>query len=83
MARHVQKLFNETLGTGLWREDGEILAWFGDWELLEPGLVPLPEWRPGTPARPGGTSRTTGSSAASPETAAPGRFLNRAVPGPG
>ena len=21
-------------------------AWFGDWELVEPGLVPLPEWRP-------------------------------------
>jgi len=52
-ARAVQELFNETLGTGLWREDEEILAWFGDWELLEPGLVPLPEWRPDTavPAR--------------------------------
>jgi hypothetical protein len=44
--RAVQKLFNEKLGTGLWREDAEILSWFGDWELLEPGLVPLPEWRP-------------------------------------
>jgi hypothetical protein len=51
-ARAVQKLFNETLGTGLWREDGEILAWFGDWELLEPGLVPLPEWRPDTAGQP-------------------------------
>ncbi len=52
-ARAVQELFNETLGTGLWREDEEILAWFGDWQLLEPGLVPLPEWRPDTavPAR--------------------------------
>ena len=52
-ASEVQKLFNETLGTGLWREDGEILAWFGDWELLEPDLVPLPVWRPDTvgPAR--------------------------------
>ena len=49
-ARAVQELFGETLGTGLWREDSEILAWFGDWELLEPGLVPLPEWRPGTTA---------------------------------
>ncbi len=52
-ARAVQELFNATLGTGLWREDEEILSWFGDWELLEPGLVPLPEWRPDTavPAR--------------------------------
>lgn len=28
-----------------WREDGEIRAWFGDWELIEPGVVPLEEWR--------------------------------------
>ena len=49
--REVQKLFNEKLGTGLWREHEEILAWFGDWELLEPGLVPLPEWRPDTDRR--------------------------------
>jgi hypothetical protein len=45
-SRAVQEVFNEKLGTGMWREDGEIRAWFGDWELLEPGLVPLPEWRP-------------------------------------
>jgi hypothetical protein len=44
--RAVQDLFNQTLGTGRWREDEEILAWFGDWDLLRPGLVPLPEWRP-------------------------------------
>jgi len=42
----MEKLFNEKLGTGRWRSQEEILAWFGDWELLEPGLVPLPEWRP-------------------------------------
>lgn len=44
--REVQELFNARLGTGRWREHEEILRWFGDWELLEPGLVPLPEWRP-------------------------------------
>jgi hypothetical protein len=44
--REVQELFNAKLGCGLWREHEEILRWFGDWELLEPGLVPLPEWRP-------------------------------------
>ena len=42
----MEKLFNEKLGTGRWRSHEEILAWFGDWQLLEPGLVPLPEWRP-------------------------------------
>jgi hypothetical protein len=46
MTREVQDLFNAKLGTGLWREHEEILRWFGDWELLDPGLVPLPEWRP-------------------------------------
>jgi len=45
-ARAVQEVFNETLGTGFWREHAEILTWFGDWELIAPGLVPLPEWRP-------------------------------------
>jgi hypothetical protein len=44
--RAVQEVFNAKLGTGLWREHEEILGWFGDWDLLEPGLVPLPEWRP-------------------------------------
>jgi hypothetical protein len=45
----VERLFNENLGTGRWRDYGEILAWFGDWELIEPGLVPAPEWRPDIP----------------------------------
>src|SRR3954447_4692825 len=47
----VQELFNAKLGTGLWREHEEILAWFGDWEVLDPGLVPLPEWRPDAPGQ--------------------------------
>ncbi len=42
----MEKLFNEKLGTGRWRSTDEIQAWFGDWELLQPGLVPMPEWRP-------------------------------------
>lgn len=45
-ARAVQKVFNDELGTGAWRERGDILRWFGDWTLLGPGLVPLPEWCP-------------------------------------
>jgi hypothetical protein len=47
----MEKMFNERLGTGRWRSHQEILAWFGDWELLRPGLVPLPEWRPDEPVR--------------------------------
>jgi len=34
------------LGSGRWREEPELQSWFGDWEMLEPGLVPLLEWRP-------------------------------------
>jgi hypothetical protein len=42
-----EKLLLGTLGSGRWREGVEIESWFGDWELLEPGVVPLPDWRPG------------------------------------
>lgn len=45
-ARAVEKVFNETLGTGRWRTRAEIMGFFGDLELLPPGLVPLAEWRP-------------------------------------
>jgi S-adenosyl methyltransferase len=41
-----ERLLTGHLGSGRWREDEEILAWFGDWELLEPGLVSILEWRP-------------------------------------
>ncbi len=41
-----EKLLTGTLGSGRWREDEEIIAWFGGWELLEPGWVPLAEWQP-------------------------------------
>jgi len=46
-----EKLLTGTLGSGRWREDEEIIAWFGDWELLEPGWVPLAEWRPAVRGR--------------------------------
>ncbi|MFJ2031754.1 SAM-dependent methyltransferase [Streptosporangium sp. NPDC087985] len=45
-AASAEKLFNENLGTGRWRTREEILAYFGTFEVLEPGLVPLAEWRP-------------------------------------
>lgn len=50
--RDAERVFNETLGTGRWRHRAEIEAYFGDWELLEPGLVPLAEWRPDAEAPP-------------------------------
>ena len=41
-----EKFLVGTLGSGRWREDEEILSWFGDWELLEPGYVSILDWRP-------------------------------------
>jgi hypothetical protein len=41
-----EKLHSGPLGPMRWREDSEISAWFGDWELVSPGLVPLADWRP-------------------------------------
>ena len=41
-----EKQFNENFGTGRFRFRAEILSYFGDWDLVEPGLVPLPTWRP-------------------------------------
>lgn len=41
-----EKIFNERLGTGRWRTHKEILGYFGGLSLVEPGVVPLPEWRP-------------------------------------
>jgi hypothetical protein len=43
-----EKLLADGLGSGRWREDEQILSWFGDWELLPPGFVSLQEWRPET-----------------------------------
>ncbi|HKS98035.1 MAG TPA: SAM-dependent methyltransferase [Rugosimonospora sp.] len=51
-ARDVERVFNQTLGTGRWRQQEEILAYFGDLPLVDPGLVPLADWRPDTEERP-------------------------------
>jgi S-adenosyl methyltransferase len=41
-----QKILNESLGSGVWRTYEEILGYFGGFELIDPGLVPLADWRP-------------------------------------
>ncbi|MFI6867807.1 SAM-dependent methyltransferase [Nocardia sp. NPDC050406] len=45
-----QKLSGRTSTEISLRTKDEIAAYFGDWTLLEPGLVPLPLWRPENPA---------------------------------
>jgi hypothetical protein len=44
--RQSEQLFNETMGTGRWRSRAEIAEYFGDFEMVEPGLVPVTDWRP-------------------------------------
>ncbi len=44
-----QKLSGRTDTTIVLRPKSAIAAYFGDWPLLDPGLVPLPLWRPDTP----------------------------------
>jgi S-adenosyl methyltransferase len=44
-----ERLLEADLGSGRWRDDEEILSWFGDWEMQPPGLVALVDWRPQTP----------------------------------
>jgi S-adenosyl methyltransferase len=51
LTREGEKLLEGQLGSGRWREQEEILTWFGDWELLEPGLVPVVDWRPVFPTQ--------------------------------
>ncbi len=50
-AIEMERLFHERLGSGHWRPEETIRGWFGDWELLPPGLVPLPDWRPDEPGQ--------------------------------
>ncbi len=45
------KLYRNEIGSGRWREDEEILSWFGDWEMIPPGLAPVVAWRPTGPVQ--------------------------------
>lgn len=44
--RQAEIVFNESLGTGRWRSYDELRAFFGDFEIIEPGVVPVTDWRP-------------------------------------
>jgi len=44
-----EKVHNGQLGPVRWREDEEIQSWFGGWEMIAPGMVPLGDWRPPVP----------------------------------
>ncbi|MEO3808354.1 SAM-dependent methyltransferase [Sphaerisporangium sp. B11E5] len=54
-----EKICDEKLGTGRWRTRDEILAYFGDLDLLVPGLVPWPSVAPTRPISSTSTPRTT------------------------
>jgi hypothetical protein len=41
-----EKIATPGFGRARWREEEEIRGWFGDWELIPPGLVSLADWRP-------------------------------------
>jgi hypothetical protein len=45
-ARDAEKQYLALLGTGRFRTPEEITAYFDGFELLEPGVVALPLWRP-------------------------------------
>ncbi|GAA2577188.1 SAM-dependent methyltransferase [Actinomadura fulvescens] len=45
-ARDAEAQYLSLLGTGRFRTPEEITAYFAGLELLEPGVVPLPLWRP-------------------------------------
>jgi hypothetical protein len=42
--------YQDTSNPAWIRNRAEITALFGDWDLLTPGVVHLPDWRPDTPA---------------------------------
>ena len=37
----IEHILHDQLGTGHWREADVVRDWFGDWTLVEPGVVPL------------------------------------------
>jgi hypothetical protein len=53
IAEQVAELYaTRTRTAGVLRSPAEILAFFDGYDLIEPGLVDLPQWRPNGPDRP-------------------------------
>ncbi len=50
-ARALKDVLLRAIGRGQLRSTEEITAFFDDFELLEPGVVPTPLWRPDTPVK--------------------------------
>jgi SAM-dependent methyltransferase len=48
-AAELEQTYLSVLGTGRFRTREQLQSFFGDLEMLEPGLVYLPEWRPDEP----------------------------------
>lgn len=47
--RQIQAMLQQAFGRGRWRDDTEIAAYFTGMEQVEPGIVPVVQWRPDTP----------------------------------
>ncbi|MFB9966233.1 SAM-dependent methyltransferase [Sinosporangium siamense] len=50
-SRDAEEKYLALLGTGRFRTPEEITAYFDGFDLLDPGVVPLPLWRPDTPVQ--------------------------------
>lgn len=48
--RELEAKVRQAMGRGRMRGQDEITGYFGGWDLLEPGVVPVTRWRPDEPA---------------------------------
>jgi hypothetical protein len=64
LIRAVEKVYNRSVSTSAWaRSRAEILRLFDGFDLVDPGLVYIPQWRPDSPADPSGASEPFGGLA--------------------
>ncbi|MEU0442673.1 SAM-dependent methyltransferase [Streptomyces sp. NPDC006186] len=53
--REAERVLQQTFGRGRWRTDEELAALLDGLEILEPGIVPAPLWRPESVDTPWGS----------------------------